>query len=85
MVMAPSLTPTQLKLKKNLSPVLQMQPAGVKLIPLGMMISIGCSKFAPVRVVSHHGKARGMQAKMNIAALLGLELNSVRRFKETIG
>jgi len=36
------------------------------------------------RVVSHHGKARGIQAKMNISGLLGLELNSVRRFKEKV-
>ncbi len=36
------------------------------------------------RVVSHHGKARGIQAKMNIAGLLGIELNSVRRFQEKV-
>jgi dimethylamine--corrinoid protein Co-methyltransferase len=36
------------------------------------------------RVVSHHGKARGIQAKMNISRLLGIELNSVRRFQEKI-
>jgi len=32
------------------------------------------------RVVSAHGKARGIQAKMNIAKLLGVKLNSVERF-----
>ncbi len=36
------------------------------------------------RVVSHHGKARGIQAKMNIGKLLGLELNSVKRFLEKV-
>jgi len=36
------------------------------------------------RVVSHHGKARGIQAKMNIGKLLNLELNSVRRFMEKV-
>ena len=36
------------------------------------------------RVVSHQGKAFGIQAKMNISRLLGLELNSVRRFQEKI-
>ncbi len=36
------------------------------------------------RVVSHHGKARGIQAKMNISKLLGLELNSVKRFLEKL-
>jgi dimethylamine---corrinoid protein Co-methyltransferase len=36
------------------------------------------------RVVSHHGKARGIQAKMNIGKLLGLELNSVKRFLEKL-
>lgn len=36
------------------------------------------------RVVSHHGKARGIQAKMNIGKLLDLELNSVKRFLEKL-
>lgn len=36
------------------------------------------------RVVSHHSKARGIQAKMNIGKLLGLELNSVKRFLEKV-
>ncbi|HSL87570.1 MAG TPA: hypothetical protein VK861_11585, partial [Bacteroidales bacterium] len=36
------------------------------------------------RVVSHHGKARGIQAKINIGKLLDLELNSVQRFLEKL-
>jgi hypothetical protein len=36
------------------------------------------------RVVSHHGKARGIQAKINIGKLLDLELNSVKRFLEKL-
>jgi hypothetical protein len=36
------------------------------------------------RVVSAHGKARGIQAKMNISKVLGINLNSVERFKDKI-
>ncbi len=36
------------------------------------------------RVVSGHGKARGIQAKMNIAKLLGVKLNSVERFLDMV-
>ncbi len=36
------------------------------------------------RVVSHHGKARGIQAQMNIGKLLDLDINSVKRFLDKI-
>jgi len=36
------------------------------------------------RVVSPHGKARGIQAQMNIGKILGIEINSVKRFLEKI-
>lgn len=36
------------------------------------------------RVVSSHGKARGIQAQMNIGKILGIKLNSVKRFLEKI-
>lgn len=36
------------------------------------------------RVISHHGKARGIQAQMNIGKVLGLGINSVKKFLEKI-
>lgn len=36
------------------------------------------------RVVSHHGKARGIQAQMNIEKLMGVKINSVKRFLEKL-
>ncbi len=36
------------------------------------------------RVVSHHNKARGIQAQMNIAKVLDIEINSVKRFMDQI-
>ncbi len=36
------------------------------------------------RVTAPPGKARGIQAQMNIAKVLGIEINSVNRFKAMI-
>ncbi len=36
------------------------------------------------RVVSHHGKARGIQAQANIGKLLAIEINAVQKFMDQI-